>query len=47
LNQRNEATFASSSRHSASSKPSFVILGNYVVNKGTWKNVCNAKYFSC
>jgi hypothetical protein len=44
-NQRNEATFASSSRCSAPCRPSFVILDSCVVNKGTCKNVCNAKYF--
>jgi hypothetical protein len=44
-NQRNEATFASSSRRSAPCRPSFVILDSCVVNKGTCMNVCNAKYF--
>jgi hypothetical protein len=38
-------TFASSSRHPASRRPSFVILDNCVANKGTCKNVCNAEHF--
>jgi hypothetical protein len=38
-------TFASSSRHPASCRPSLVILGSCVANKGTCKNVCNAEHF--
>jgi hypothetical protein len=37
LSQRNEDTFASSS------KPSFVILGSCTVNRRTCKNVCDAE----
>jgi hypothetical protein len=38
-------TFASSSRHPTSCRPSFVALDNCVANKGTCKNVCNAEHF--
>jgi hypothetical protein len=38
-------TFASSSRHPASCRPSLVILGSSVTNEGTCKNVCNAEHF--
>jgi hypothetical protein len=41
--QRNEDTFASSSRPSASCRPSFVILGSCTVNRRTCKNACDAK----
>jgi hypothetical protein len=43
LSQRNEDTFSSSYRPSASCKPSFVILGGCIVNIRTRKNVCDAK----
>jgi hypothetical protein len=35
-------TFASSSWHPASCRPSLVILDSCVANKGTYKNVFNA-----
>jgi hypothetical protein len=38
-------TYASSSRHPASRRPSLVILCSCVTNEGTCKNVCNAKHF--
>jgi hypothetical protein len=38
-------TFASSSRHPASCRPSLVTLGSCVTNEGTCKNVCKAKHF--
>jgi hypothetical protein len=38
-------TFASSSRHPASCRPSLAILGSCVTNEGTCKNVCNAEHF--
>jgi hypothetical protein len=47
LSQRNEDTFASSSRPSASCRPSFVILGSCSVNRRTCKNVCDAKNILC
>jgi hypothetical protein len=43
LSQRNEDTFASSSKPSASCRPSFVILGSGIVNRRTCKNVRDAK----
>jgi hypothetical protein len=43
LSQRNEDTFASSPRPSASCRPSFVILSSRIVNRRTCKNVCDAK----
>jgi hypothetical protein len=43
LSQRNEDTFASSSKPSASCRPSFVILGSGTVNRRTYKNVRDAK----
>jgi hypothetical protein len=47
LSQRNEDTFASSCRPSASCRPSFVILSSYIVNRRTCKNVCDAKKYFC
>jgi hypothetical protein len=38
-------TFASSSRQPVSCRPSLVILGGWVANKGTCKNVCNVEHF--
>jgi hypothetical protein len=43
--QRNEDTFASSCKPSASYRPSFVILGSCPVNRRTCKNACDAKKF--
>jgi hypothetical protein len=43
LSQRNEDTFASSSRPSVSYRPSFVILSSCIVNRRTCKNVCDTK----
>jgi hypothetical protein len=38
-------TFTSSSGHPASCRPFLVIVDNWVANKGTYKNVCNAEHF--
>jgi hypothetical protein len=38
-------TFASSSRHPASCRPFFVILGSCVVSEETCKDVYNAEHF--
>jgi hypothetical protein len=38
-------TFASSSRHLVSRRPSLVILSGWAANKETCKNVCNVEHF--
>jgi hypothetical protein len=38
-------TFASSSKHPASCRPSLVILGSCVTNEKTYKNTYNIEYF--